>query len=86
MYMYIIAQIQKEEIIPNSLNQITIRSKILTFNLLSLNRNFACGLNFSDRDSSMNTPPSTTTQIPVFEKILSVKSTREEGFQIVFFK
>lgn len=63
MYMNIMAQIQKEEIIPNSLNQIIIRSKILTFNLLSLNRNFTHGLHFSDRDRSMNTPPSMTTQI-----------------------
>lgn len=42
--MYIMTQFQNEEIIPNCLTQISIGSKILTFNLLSLNRNFTCGL------------------------------------------
>lgn len=44
--MYITAQFQKEEIIPNSLIQISIGSKMLTFNLVSLNRNFTWGVPF----------------------------------------
>lgn len=42
----IVAQLQKEEVIPYSLIQVSIGSKTLTFNLLSLKSNFTWGFPF----------------------------------------
>lgn len=62
----LVAQLHKEEVIPNSLIQVSIGSKTLTFNLLSLKSSFTWG--FSDKGGSMNTTLPITPQISIIFK------------------
>lgn len=79
----LVAQSHKEEVIPNSLIQVSMGSKTLTFNLLSLKSNFTWS--FSDKGGSMNTTLPITAQISII-----FKNTVSEVYKVepqpVYFK
>lgn len=78
------AQLQREKVIPGYLIQVSIGSKIWTFNLLSLKNNFTWG--FSDKSGSMNDTLPIAAQISII--IINGPSDvyKEVGPWAVYFK